>query len=64
MPCDPEILRNVPLFALLDEDEVAVLAGQVENQEFRPSTAHLQNGRPERTRLHPGFRQRARDDRG
>ena len=34
MPCDPEILRNVPLFALLDEDEVAVLAGQVEVRNF------------------------------
>ena len=34
MPCDPQILRNVPLFALLDEDEVAVLAGQVEVRNF------------------------------
>jgi CRP/FNR family transcriptional regulator, cyclic AMP receptor protein len=34
MPCDPEILRNVPLFALLDEDETAVLAGQVEIRNF------------------------------
>jgi uncharacterized membrane protein len=34
MPCDPQILRNVPLFALLDEDEAAVLAGQVEVRNF------------------------------
>ena len=34
MPCDPEILRNVPLFALLDDDERAVLAGQVEIRTF------------------------------
>jgi CRP/FNR family cyclic AMP-dependent transcriptional regulator len=34
MPCDPQILRNVPLFALLDEDEAAVLAGQVEIRNF------------------------------
>ena len=34
MPCDPQILRNVPLFAQLDEDEAAVLAGQVEVRNF------------------------------
>jgi CRP/FNR family transcriptional regulator, cyclic AMP receptor protein len=34
MPCDPQILRNVPLFALLDEEEAAVLAGQVEIKSF------------------------------
>jgi CRP/FNR family cyclic AMP-dependent transcriptional regulator len=34
MACDPEILRQVPLFALLDDDETAVLAGQVELQQF------------------------------
>jgi CRP/FNR family transcriptional regulator, cyclic AMP receptor protein len=34
MPCDPEILHNVPLFALLDEEETAVLAGQVEIRNF------------------------------
>jgi uncharacterized membrane protein len=36
MACDPETLRQVPLFALLDEDEVAVLAGQVELRNFAP----------------------------
>lgn len=34
MACDPEVLRNVPLFALLDDDELAVLAGQVELRKF------------------------------
>src|SRR6478672_2220616 len=34
MPCDPEIPRNVPLFALLDDEEAAVLAGQVEVRNF------------------------------
>ncbi len=34
MPCDPAVLRNVPLFALLDDDETAVLAGQVEVKRF------------------------------
>jgi CRP/FNR family transcriptional regulator, cyclic AMP receptor protein len=36
MACDPEKLRQVPLFALLDDDEMAVLASQVELQTFLP----------------------------
>ena len=34
MACNPEILRQVPLFALLDDDETAVLASQVEIKNF------------------------------
>jgi uncharacterized membrane protein len=34
MPCDPQELRHVPLFALLDEEELAVLASQVELRKF------------------------------
>jgi uncharacterized membrane protein len=34
MSCQPEILRRVPLFALLDEEEMAVLASQVELRNF------------------------------
>jgi uncharacterized membrane protein len=34
MPCKPEILRQVPLFALLDEEETNVLAAQVEVRSF------------------------------
>src|SRR5215469_11139494 len=34
MSCDPSILRQVPLFALLDEDETAVLAKEVEVKNF------------------------------
>jgi CRP/FNR family transcriptional regulator, cyclic AMP receptor protein len=34
MPCDPEELRHVPLFELLDDDEAAVLAAQVEVRNF------------------------------
>jgi len=34
MPCKPEILKQVPLFALLDADETAVLASQVEVKTF------------------------------
>lgn len=36
MACNPEVLKHVPLFALLDDDEVAVLAGQVELKKFAP----------------------------
>jgi CRP/FNR family cyclic AMP-dependent transcriptional regulator len=36
MACTPEALREVPLFALLDEEETAVLAGQVELKTFAP----------------------------
>ncbi len=34
MACNPEILRDIPLFALLDNEEMAVLAGQVELRTF------------------------------
>jgi uncharacterized membrane protein len=36
MPCNPEVLKQVPLFARLDDDETAVLAGQVELKTFAP----------------------------
>jgi len=36
MACDPETLKQVPLFSLLDDDETAVLAGQVELKTFAP----------------------------
>ena len=36
MACRPEVLKRVPLFALLDDDETAVLAGQVEVKTFTP----------------------------
>ncbi|MGH9748289.1 MAG: DUF1003 domain-containing protein [Candidatus Acidiferrales bacterium] len=36
MSCTPEALKQVPLFALLDDDEAAVLAGQVELRRFAP----------------------------
>lgn len=34
MNCEPELLKRVPLFARLDDDETAVLAGQVELRKF------------------------------
>jgi len=36
MACNPEVLKHVPLFSLLDEEETAVLAGQVECKTFAP----------------------------
>ena len=36
MACSPELLQQVPLFALLDQDETAVLAAQVELKSFAP----------------------------
>lgn len=36
MACKPETLKQVPLFSLLDADETAVLAAQVEVREFTP----------------------------
>jgi uncharacterized membrane protein len=36
MSCDPSILKQVPLFALLDDDEIAVLAARVEMKTFGP----------------------------
>jgi CRP/FNR family cyclic AMP-dependent transcriptional regulator len=36
MACNPEVLKHVPLFALLDADETAVLASQVELKTFAP----------------------------
>jgi CRP/FNR family transcriptional regulator, cyclic AMP receptor protein len=36
MACDLQELKHVPLFALLDDDELAVLAAQVELKRFAP----------------------------
>jgi uncharacterized membrane protein len=36
MACHPESLKYVPLFALLDDDEAAILASQVELRKFAP----------------------------
>jgi CRP/FNR family cyclic AMP-dependent transcriptional regulator len=36
MQCTPDVLRAVPLFALLDDEEAEVLAGQVELKSFSP----------------------------
>ena len=36
MPCDPSVFAEIPVFSLLDADERAVLAEQVELRRFRP----------------------------
>src|SRR5262244_4048263 len=36
MACEPTTLKNVPLFALLDDDELALLSQQVELKKFAP----------------------------
>jgi CRP/FNR family cyclic AMP-dependent transcriptional regulator len=46
MPCDPEELRHVPLFALLDDDEAAILAAQVEIKKFAPRQRIYKIGDP------------------
>jgi CRP/FNR family transcriptional regulator, cyclic AMP receptor protein len=46
MACKPEILKDVPLFALLDDDEMAVLAGQVELKTFAPRQRIYKIGDP------------------
>ena len=46
MACNPEVLKHVPLFALLDEDETAVLASQVELKNFAPRQRIYKMGDP------------------
>ncbi len=46
MACAPQELRHVPLFALLDDDEAAVLASQVEIRRFAPRQRIYKIGDP------------------
>jgi uncharacterized membrane protein len=46
MPCEPEELRHVPLFELLDEDEAQVLAAQIEVKRFVPRQRIFKAGEP------------------
>jgi CRP/FNR family cyclic AMP-dependent transcriptional regulator len=46
MSCDARVLRSVPLFSLLDDDETAVLAGQVEVKTFAPRERVYKKGDP------------------
>jgi CRP/FNR family cyclic AMP-dependent transcriptional regulator len=46
MACQPDVLKSVPLFSLLDDDETAVLAGQVEIKSFAPRERVYKKGEP------------------
>src|SRR5215470_14723114 len=46
MACEPKILRGVPLFALLDDDELTVLASQVGLRKFAPRQRIYKIGDP------------------
>jgi uncharacterized membrane protein len=46
MPCESTILKDVPLFALLDDDELKVLAAQVELKTFAPRQRIYKIGDP------------------
>jgi uncharacterized membrane protein len=46
MPCDPELLRHVNLFSLLDDEERAVLAAHVELRTFVPGQVIYLRGQP------------------
>ena len=46
MGCNPEALKNVPLFALLDEDELALLSQQVEHKQYAPRERIYKIGDP------------------
>jgi uncharacterized membrane protein len=46
MACKAEDLRQIPLFALLDDDEMAVLAAQVDIRKFAPRQRIYKIGEP------------------
>src|SRR4051812_5055641 len=46
MACNPEVLKKVPLFALLDDEETGVLASQVELKRFVPRQRIYKIGDP------------------
>jgi CRP/FNR family cyclic AMP-dependent transcriptional regulator len=48
MACKSDDLRQIPLFALLDDDELAVLAAQVELKSFAPRQRIYKIGEPDK----------------
>src|SRR6266436_2628911 len=46
MACNPDVLKQVPLFALLDEEELAVLAGQIGITKFVGRQRIYKRGEP------------------
>jgi len=46
MPCDDKVLKQVPLFATMDDDELAILSAQVELKTFVPRQRIYKMGSP------------------
>jgi CRP/FNR family transcriptional regulator, cyclic AMP receptor protein len=46
MPCDPSVFEDIPIFSLLDADERAVLAEQVDLRRFAPRQRIFRAGDP------------------
>jgi len=46
MPCNPDELRHVPLFELLDDEEARVLSAQIEIRYFAPNQHIYKAGEP------------------
>src|SRR5262245_16671638 len=46
VPCDSQILKDVPLFSLLDDDERSVLSSHVDVREFGPNQRIYKIGEP------------------
>ncbi len=46
MPCPPEVLRDIPLFSNMDDDELKVLAAQVELKNFPARQRIFRAGSP------------------
>jgi CRP/FNR family transcriptional regulator, cyclic AMP receptor protein len=46
MSCNPKVLKQIPLFALLDDDEASVLAAQTEVKNFEPRQRIYKIGDP------------------
>jgi uncharacterized membrane protein len=46
MASQPDVLKSVPLFSLLDDDETAILAAQVEVKDFAPRERVYKQGDP------------------
>ena len=46
MVCGPDLLKSVPLFALLDDEETAVLAGQIELKSYAARERIYKKGEP------------------
>jgi CRP/FNR family cyclic AMP-dependent transcriptional regulator len=46
MACNPDVLKHIPLFSLLDDEEAAVLAAEVELKSFSPRQRIYKAGEP------------------